>query len=262
MAKAHPQFHVILVPVRGLGVARDPTLAADKGKTLIVKVGRQGRYVGVLGAFKKIGGGFDLHYQLVPLDEYYVTPGADVRPKERRPSPARGILRRLSATRRQRTATRSSRICPASPTRPRSPSRWPTCPTSAPTPARRATRPNTRSGQDAARQGTDTLEKIAKRPSLRNFDPECVRCHTIGFDYESGYVDDKKTPESEARRLRELSRPRQRARRQPEGAEPARASVALEEGRRATLPTNVIKKMAKSPSWRIAARSRFNRPTS
>ena len=41
----------------------------------------------------------------------------------------------------------------------------------------------------------DTLEKIAVRPSLRNFDPECVRCHTIGFDYETGYIDDKKTPE-------------------------------------------------------------------
>jgi hypothetical protein len=40
----------------------------------------------------------------------------------------------------------------------------------------------------------DALEKIAKRPGLRNFDPECVVCHTIGFGYKTGYEDAVKTP--------------------------------------------------------------------
>jgi hypothetical protein len=40
----------------------------------------------------------------------------------------------------------------------------------------------------------EALEKIAARPTLRNFDPECVRCHTVGFDHKTGYVDDKTTP--------------------------------------------------------------------
>ena len=29
---------------------------------------------------------------------------------------------------------------------------------------------------------------------MRNFDPECVKCHTVGFKYQSGYEDEKKTP--------------------------------------------------------------------
>ena len=35
---------------------------------------------------------------------------------------------------------------------------------------------------------------VAKRPTLRNFDPECVVCHSVGFEYQSGFVDEKKTP--------------------------------------------------------------------
>jgi hypothetical protein len=34
----------------------------------------------------------------------------------------------------------------------------------------------------------------AKRPSNRQFDPECVVCHTVGFAYESGFEDVQKTP--------------------------------------------------------------------
>jgi hypothetical protein len=33
----------------------------------------------------------------------------------------------------------------------------------------------------------------AKRPSNRQFDPECIVCHTVGFGYESGFFDAKKT---------------------------------------------------------------------
>ena len=40
----------------------------------------------------------------------------------------------------------------------------------------------------------NTLEKLAKRPSLREFDGECVKCHTVGFDHPTGYVDNVKTP--------------------------------------------------------------------
>ena len=33
----------------------------------------------------------------------------------------------------------------------------------------------------------------AKRPSNRQFDPECIVCHTVGFGYESGFFDADKT---------------------------------------------------------------------
>jgi len=41
----------------------------------------------------------------------------------------------------------------------------------------------------------EALEKHAKRPSLRQYDAECIVCHTVGFGYKTGYEDDKKTPQ-------------------------------------------------------------------
>jgi hypothetical protein len=32
------------------------------------------------------------------------------------------------------------------------------------------------------------------RPTNRQYDPECIVCHTVGFGYESGYVNEAKTP--------------------------------------------------------------------
>jgi hypothetical protein len=34
----------------------------------------------------------------------------------------------------------------------------------------------------------------AKRPSNRQYDPECIVCHTVGFGYHSGFVGEKETP--------------------------------------------------------------------
>ena len=34
----------------------------------------------------------------------------------------------------------------------------------------------------------------AKHPSLRQYDPECIVCHTVGFGYQSGFTTAEKTP--------------------------------------------------------------------
>src|SRR5262249_34302732 len=34
----------------------------------------------------------------------------------------------------------------------------------------------------------------AKQPSLRQYDAECIVCHTVGFGYETGYRSEKDTP--------------------------------------------------------------------
>jgi hypothetical protein len=34
----------------------------------------------------------------------------------------------------------------------------------------------------------------AKRPSLRQFDAECIVCHVVGFGYQGGFTDETKTP--------------------------------------------------------------------
>ena len=34
----------------------------------------------------------------------------------------------------------------------------------------------------------------AKHPSLRQYDGECVVCHTVGFGYKTGFANEKDTP--------------------------------------------------------------------
>jgi hypothetical protein len=40
----------------------------------------------------------------------------------------------------------------------------------------------------------ETLVSKAKRPTLRQFDGECLRCHVIGFGNTSGFTDEQHTP--------------------------------------------------------------------
>ena len=79
VAADFPQFQVVLAqantdlpPLAPQKVA-GPKHAAGTA-TLVIDVGHKGQHVGVLGAFKKQGGGFDYHYQLVPLGEEYIAP--------------------------------------------------------------------------------------------------------------------------------------------------------------------------------------------
>jgi len=34
----------------------------------------------------------------------------------------------------------------------------------------------------------------AKNPSHRQYDPECISCHVVGFGYKTGFTDEVKTP--------------------------------------------------------------------
>ncbi|MBY0514568.1 MAG: cytochrome c family protein [Gemmataceae bacterium] len=40
----------------------------------------------------------------------------------------------------------------------------------------------------------EALETKAKRPGLRNFDGECMVCHTVGLGYKTGFESVEKTP--------------------------------------------------------------------
>ncbi len=39
-----------------------------------------------------------------------------------------------------------------------------------------------------------TLVEKATRPGNRQYDPECIVCHTVGFGYRTGYVNEERTP--------------------------------------------------------------------
>jgi nitrate reductase cytochrome c-type subunit len=197
VAAAFPEFQAILCQSDSDLPPLQPQSIPQKGgaATLVIQVGHRGQHVGVLGAFKKPeGGGFDLKYQLVPMGEEYITPGATE-------SEALSANKALQALDEYARNVKSANLLPEYPRTPH--------------PAQihaQSLKPAVALkyvGTDACQachaaefnkwktashsHAMETLEKVAKRPSLRNFDGECVKCHTVGFDYHSGYIDDKKS---------------------------------------------------------------------
>jgi Cytochrome c554 and c-prime len=190
LAKDFQQFQIILCQSDDPEPPQFPMQVND-GKTLLIQVGHKGRYVGVVGAFKTPDGVFDLKYQLVPLSEEYITPGTEdaarktnfILPlldtyseqvRDRRfltkvpktPHPAQLQEQKLNLS---YIGSEKCQACHAAET-----AKWKDTPHS---------------------KALDALEKIAKRPSLRNFDGECVQCHVVGLTYKTGYEDQKKTPQ-------------------------------------------------------------------
>jgi Cytochrome c554 and c-prime len=191
VAKFDPGFDVI---VSSTDETNPPMVPAKVGNALVVHTGTRGQYVGVVGAFKKPGGGFELHYQLVPMTESFLTPGSDADAYK-----ANKVLPILQEYAQQ---VKTAKLL----------KEWPKVDHPAQL-AGAAMKPAVKLefvGSEACKKcheaeyavwdktphghALDALEKYAARPTLRNFDPECVRCHTVGFDNKTGYVDAETTP--------------------------------------------------------------------
>jgi hypothetical protein len=184
-----PQFRVILCQADDPEPPQFPETVKHKTgeTTLVVQVGHKGRYVGAVGVFKTAAG-FDLKYQLVPLTEDYLTPND---PAAERANKALPLLEEYARQVMDRDMLAKVRAVPH--------------------PAQlQATKLNLSyvgsakcAGCHAAEHAKwagsghshaiEALEK-AKRPGLRNFDPECVVCHTVGFGFKTGYESADKSP--------------------------------------------------------------------
>lgn len=179
-ATKFPEFHVILC----LSPEEEPAGKPEKvGKTLVVVVGQKGRYVGLVGAFRR-GPDFDLYYQLVPMSEAYETP-----PGKDAENPVLGILEEYS-----REVKRGNYL-----------TQYPRAPHA----MQAAFRGATYVGSEKCKRCHESAYKVwkdsphsrayqtlvdAKRPSLRQFDGECILCHVTGFSYEGGFRSAEKTP--------------------------------------------------------------------
>jgi hypothetical protein len=195
VAQDFPQFQVILCLADDSEPPQFPTEVSGKlhpagQQTMIIQVGHKGRYVGVVGAFKKAGGGVDLKYQLVPLGEEYITPGTEDEAQKSNP-----ILPILENYARQVKEWKYIDEVPRV-----------MHPAQILEPKLNLTFIGSEKCQECHKaefvkwQGTQhsnafgVLEKTAKRPSLREFDADCVACHTVGFGYKTGYEDQTRTP--------------------------------------------------------------------
>ncbi len=155
--------------------------------THIVQVGHKGQHVGLIGVFKT-DKGVKLGYQLVPLGEEYLTP-EKVEPKDhtmlamlekytaevmkddllkasvekKKDHPAQAKVKGLTYIGAAECAK-----CHAAEVK-----KW---------------------GETKHGHAYEALEKLAKRPGLRQYDPDCVSCHTTGFAYTGGFESAKETP--------------------------------------------------------------------
>jgi len=183
LAGRFPQFPILLCQTK----EEEPSGTADRiGNSLVIGVGHKGRYVGVVGAFRtgRQDRPFDFYYQLVALGESYETPKG-----QEKNNPILSLLEAytqevkrdnyLDKYVRQKHSVQlafpnatyvGSAKCKSC--HPQEFKIW------------------EKSGHSHALLALET----AKRPALRQYDGECVVCHVVGLQYESGYRNGKDTP--------------------------------------------------------------------
>jgi len=191
LAKAYPQFNVILCLSEEDEPSSNPILVPHAGKerkTMVVTVGHKSKYVGVVGIIRtgKADPAFDLRYQLVELSEAFLTPAGK---EEGHP-----ILDLMEDYTRELEKGSYLSLYGQS---------------KHPMQVAMADVVPTYKGSEACKKCHDSAYAVwkntphshayktlvdAKKPGRRQFDPECVVCHTVGFCYFSGFMDADKTP--------------------------------------------------------------------
>ncbi len=197
-AQRYPQFSVVMALSEEDEPPGHPVEVIDprtKAKSLVVSVGRKGKFVGVVGVYRTGNADrpFDLRYELVEMTEDYLTAKADEKghpisalmedyTKELKRdnylaqygqvphlsqamAPVKGAGGKVlvGPNGEDRPTFMGSEACKK-------------C-------HKRAYQKWEKSGHAHAYQ---TLVD-AKRPSLRQHDPECIVCHTVGFGYAGGF---------------------------------------------------------------------------
>jgi Cytochrome c554 and c-prime len=191
-AAQFPQFHVILCKTAEEEPSGQPAHAPNAPNTLIVGIGHKGRYVGVVGVNRKPGANppFEFRYEIVSLGEEFETP-----PGQDATNPIiHEVMEKYAAEVKKNNFL----------------ARWPRTP-----------HPVQLQYKDAVYVGSEKCKKChesayqvwrkkdeqgrshsvayhsletATRPSLQQYDPECVRCHVVGLGHLKGFQDEKTTP--------------------------------------------------------------------
>ncbi len=242
LAKDFPQWQLIVCLSDSPEPPMLPTIVSGKNgeTTTIVQVGHKGRYVGVVGVFKT-DKGFDLKYQLVPMGEEYVTPE---KPEAEALQKILPLLEKYAAD-----VKRSNHLEDVKKLQHPMQVKFPNA--------------NLKYVGDLAcakchaaehkvwsatkhSHAYEALEKVAKRPSLRNFDPECISCHSVGYEYESGFKNAKDTPNLMNNGCENCHGPGSGHSAQPKNAEYIAAMFPWRTGKDDKLPTKeFMENMAK-----------------
>ncbi|MCS6849555.1 MAG: hypothetical protein NZ700_00120 [Gemmataceae bacterium] len=182
-AAKFPQFQVIVTPSR----ESEPPSVPDKfGSSLIITVGHKGRYVGVVGAFRnKTKGGFDLHYQLAPLGENLETP-----PDKADSNPIMVLMEEYA-----RQVKDMNMLSRYPKTKHPIQVQFPEAEYVGSEACKSCHRESYKVWENSAHSHAYQTLVDATHPSLRQYDGECIVCHVVGFEYLTGFRDEKTTPD-------------------------------------------------------------------
>lgn len=185
-AEGFPQFHVVLCKTPDESDAPEMPHVVNEGRTMICQVGQKGQNIGVIGIYK-IDKGIELYYQKVVMSEEFETP-AD----KEAGHPVLKLLQDYSDTVRDNDflseMARRKKLHAIQATYKEAQfvgdTQCFTC--------HQAEWAVWSKSKHA--HAYDALAKIAKHPVGRNYDGECIICHTVGYEYQTGYLNEKKTP--------------------------------------------------------------------
>ena len=164
--------------------AEPPSLAVAVGETMIVEVGHKGRYVGVVGAFRRKGPTpFELRYQLVSIEPKLDTPEG-----QEKGNKMMALMEEYAAElKRDDYLSKFKQVVH---------------------PVQLKFKNAVYIGSDSCKTCHEDAFKVweksshghayktlvdAKNPSFRQYDGECIVCHTVGFGYKTGFESHNKT---------------------------------------------------------------------
>jgi hypothetical protein len=186
-AEAFPDFHIVLCKTPDDTEAPDMPTVVNGGKTMICQVGQKGQNVGVVGIYKGPKG-TELFYQRVVMGEEFETP-----PEKEKANPVLQLLQEYSDSVRdndylsEMARRKKSHPVQALPNHDKAAfvgdAKCKDC-----HPAETAVWLKSKHAH-----AYDGLAKVAKHPVNRQFDGECIICHTVGYDYRTGYLNEKQT---------------------------------------------------------------------
>ncbi|HKI38627.1 MAG TPA: multiheme c-type cytochrome [Gemmataceae bacterium] len=195
LAQVAPQFNVILCVDVDEPPQRQIVVNHPGGReTFIVRVGHKGKYVGLVGVYAtgKPGNPFEMHYHLESMGPKYATPAAKVKDhpivalmenytKELKrddylamygkvPHATQAALKGMPGFAGAKAGYAGSDSCRQC--HPHAYDVW----------------------KDSKHHVAYNTLVTAKNPSLREYDAECIVCHTVGFRYQDGFANEKATP--------------------------------------------------------------------
>ena len=186
-AQAFPDFHLVLCKTPDGSDARDNPIVVNGGKTMICQVGQRGQNVGVVGIFRGPKG-IEVYYQRVVMNPEFETP-----PEKEAGHPVLKLLQDYADTVRdndylsEMARRKKSHAVQAMPGH-----------------AGAAFAGDAQCAEchqaemavwqkSGHAQAYKALAEYAKHPKGRNFDGECIVCHTVGYEYKTGYINEKQT---------------------------------------------------------------------